>query len=51
MVIGQAWLLKMPFAYEVHVLMAPGMTVNAEQVWLTPEIGGEMVIELGVTSN
>ena len=48
---GQAWLLKMPFAYEVHVLMAPGMTVNAEQVWLTPETGGEMVIVLGVTSN
>lgn len=43
---GQAWLLKMPFAYEIHVLMAPGITVDAEQVWLTPETGGELVIVL-----
>ena len=43
---GQAWLMKMPYAYEVHVIMAPGLTVDAEAVWLLPEAGGEMVIVL-----
>lgn len=45
---GQAWLLKMPYAYEIHVIMAPGITADPEQVWLTPDVGGEMVIELGM---
>ena len=38
---GQAWLMKMPFPYELHVMMAPGAAVDADAVWHLPEAGGK----------